>query len=111
MLRWTPGEIDFLRSRWKNLSDREISILLGRSLESVRYQRQRILLLRWASRLERWIGEDGRFFADGLVREYERGTSQAELTEKYRVEWSKLRTVLLAEGVAIRDKSQQAFLN
>lgn len=45
-----------------------------------------------------------------LLQEYSRGTSQSQLVAKYHVEWRKLRKILNSGRVAIRDKSQQAFI-
>jgi hypothetical protein len=50
-------------------------------------------------------------FEKDLVREYLNGSSQSRIAEKYHIEWSKLRQVLLSHRIPIRGKSQQMFMD
>jgi hypothetical protein len=50
-------------------------------------------------------------FEKDLVREYLNGSSQSLIAERFHIEWSKLRHVLLSHKVSIRGKSQQMFMD
>jgi hypothetical protein len=93
------------------MTDRELSTLLNRTLEAVRSRRQDLLGLRWTSPQKRWDGKPGMVFEKDLVREYLNGSSQSLIAERFHIEWSKLRQVLLSHGVSIRGKSQQMFMD
>jgi len=93
------------------MTDRELSALLGRTLEAVRSRRQDLLGPRWTSPSKRWEGKPGIVFEKDLVREYLNGLSQSLIAEKFHIEWSKLRQVLLSHRVPIRGKSQQMFMD
>ena len=94
------------------MSDRELSTtLLDRTLEAVRSRRQDLLGPRWTSPSKRWEGKPGIVFEKDIVREYLNGSSQSLIAEKFHIEWSKLRQVLLSHGLPIRRKSQQMFMD
>lgn len=44
---YNNSEVDFIRNNYLKSSDSNIAVQIGRSLNSVRYKRQRLGLLRW----------------------------------------------------------------
>ncbi|TMI09118.1 hypothetical protein E6H34_02115 [Candidatus Bathyarchaeota archaeon] len=61
--------------------------------------------------IETWEGKQGIVFEKDLVREYLNGSSQSRIAERFHIEWSKLRQVLLSHRVPIRGKSQQMLMD
>ena len=101
MQAWTSAENSILQKFWRLKTDRELSVLLGRSLEAVRSRRRVLLGCRRASPFKRWEGKSGIVFENNL-QDYLRGASQSLLTGKFHIEWNKLRQVLLSHDVPIR---------
>ena len=108
---WGRSEILVLKKFWRSTTDRELSLLLDRSLEAVRSRRQDFFGRRWVSPLKRWEGKSGIVFENELVRDYLKGASQSLLAEKFHIGWNKLRQVLVSHEVPIRGKSQQMFID
>ena len=107
---WTAAEIYTLRKTWREKTDREIANLLGRSLYSVRSFRVRNVIRRRAGHRDRWKGASGRSLSRLIATEYKRGSSQTDLVNKYRLEWRKLKEILVSSNLQIRDKSQQILV-
>lgn len=110
MKEWSAREACIIRANWTKLADRELAKLTDRTVDSVRSYRQRVLGLRYPSPFDRWRGDSGRKLTGALVHEYVSGASQSALCLKYGVFWRKLRGLLIAHDIPIREKSQQAFL-
>jgi hypothetical protein len=92
------------------MTDREIATLLDRSLYSVRSFRVRKIVRRRESLRDRWKGDRGRNLSRLIATQYKRGASQAELVNKYRIEWRKLKQILISSNAKIGDKSQQVLV-
>jgi LAGLIDADG-like domain len=110
MPAWTSTEISTIKKSWREKTDREIARLLDRSLYSVRSFRVRNIVRRRESLRERWKGDSGRNLSQLIATEYKRGSSQTDLVKKYRIEWRKLKHILVSNNLQIRDKSQQILV-